>query len=88
MLLMMQLDRIVSILHCNIKPSNILLGNRSSHSIGKIYRVDFGSAMTHGLSGKGTVADRGNLWLHSPCDNRSMNLQYRSLSGDLALSIF
>ncbi len=85
---MMQLDRIVSILHRNIKPSNILLGNRSSHLIRKIYRVDFGFAMPHVLSGKGTVVDRGNLWLHSPCENRSMDLQYRSLSGDLAFINF
>lgn len=31
------------VIHCDIKPSNVLLSNRSSHSVGDVYLVDFGS---------------------------------------------
>jgi serine/threonine protein kinase len=34
------------VIHRDLKPNNILLGDRSGHSIGKVYLVDFGSVQT------------------------------------------
>ena len=34
------------VIHWDIKPSNILLGNRSGNSVGQVYLIDFGSVQT------------------------------------------
>ena len=54
------------VIHRDIKPGNILLANRSGHSVGQVYLVDFGSVQT--LAGKegGTVTVVGTYGYMPP----------------------
>jgi serine/threonine protein kinase len=48
-------QQIPSVIHQDIKPSNILLTNRSGHNIGDVYLVDFGSVQTAASKEEGTI---------------------------------
>ncbi len=48
------------VIHPDIKPSNILLGNRSGNSIGDIYLIDFGSVQTAASKDGGTITIVGS----------------------------
>ncbi|MEO1427611.1 MAG: serine/threonine-protein kinase [Cyanobacteria bacterium J06633_8] len=54
------------IIHRNIKPSNILLTNRSGNSIGDVYLVDFGSVKTLAAVKTGTMTVVGTYGYMSP----------------------
>ena len=47
------------VIHRNLKPSNILLTNRSGNSIGDVYLVDFGSVQTIAKKEPGTITIGG-----------------------------
>jgi serine/threonine protein kinase len=48
------------IVHRDVKPSNILIGNRSGNSIGEVYLVDFGSVQAFASKESGTITIVGS----------------------------
>jgi serine/threonine protein kinase len=44
-----------AVIHRDVKPSNILLADRTAHSVGKVYLVDFGSVQTAVKGGTRTI---------------------------------
>ncbi|HEY9795902.1 MAG TPA: serine/threonine-protein kinase, partial [Leptolyngbyaceae cyanobacterium] len=55
-----------SVIHCDIKPSNIVLTNRSGNSVGVVYLVDFGSVQTLAATEGGTITVVGTYGYMPP----------------------
>jgi serine/threonine protein kinase len=54
------------VIHRDIKPSNILLHSRSSHSVGQVYLVDFGSVQNQAAKFGGTITVVGTYGYMAP----------------------
>lgn len=54
------------IIHRDIKPNNILLSDRSGHSVGSVYLVDFGSVQTLAAKQGGTITVVGTYGYMPP----------------------
>ena len=55
-----------AVIHRDVKPSNILLGNRSGNHVGQIYLVDFGSVKTSFAQQTGTMTVVGTYGYMPP----------------------
>ncbi len=59
-------NRNPSVIHRDVKPSNILLTNRSGNSVGEVYLVDFGSVQNITVVENGTLTVVGTYGYMSP----------------------
>ncbi|MEL7351113.1 MAG: serine/threonine-protein kinase [Cyanobacteria bacterium J06560_5] len=55
-----------AIVHRDVKPSNILLGDRTGHTCGKVYLIDFGAIQTGSSLPEGTITVSGTFGYGAP----------------------